>query len=172
MLFRLDFNNRSQVKKIVFHLCMRSKKVQEFSDVVKEVNASDDANSLWYSIRCVSIDSVYDQFINRSLNRIEANSSLSTEHERTRDMLQFKETKILRKSSQHWDLIRLQLRRESRWRQINQWSCDIYDRKIHLLKIIQAAISCSFEHWSQIRQSNADVHSNHVNQKRANWDKH
>jgi hypothetical protein len=45
MLFRFDLNDRSQAKKVVSHLCMRSKKAQEFSDDVKEVNASDDANS-------------------------------------------------------------------------------------------------------------------------------
>jgi hypothetical protein len=166
MLFRFDLNDRSQAKKIISHLCMRSKRAQEFSDVAKKVNASDDANSFWYNIRCVSIDSVYDQFSNQSLNRIEANSSLSTEHERTRNMLLFKET------SQHRILIRLQLRRESRWLQINQRSCDIHDRKINSLKIDQADISCSIEHWDWIRQSDADVHSDHVNQKRVNWDRH
>jgi hypothetical protein len=155
-----------KLKKVVFHLCMRSKRAQEFSNVVRKVNAFDDANSFWYNIRCVLIDSIYDQFSNRSLNRIEANSSLFTEHERARNMLLFNET------SQHRSLIRFQLRRESRWLQIDQRSDDTHDRRINNLKIVQADISCSIEHWDRIRQSDVDVHSDHVNQKRVNWDRH
>ncbi len=37
MLFRLDLNDRSQAKKVVFHLCMRSKRAQEFQTLLEKL---------------------------------------------------------------------------------------------------------------------------------------
>jgi hypothetical protein len=106
----------------------------------------------------ITISSIHEQFIRRSLNDFKKSATLPEWDHGSRNIIQNSP-----EITNFEGVNPFQLRREFEWQSINSRSFLIYEKWTHWVKILKTNLSSAVKHWEWVYRSNVSDHQCDVN---------